>query len=162
WAAMPVQKRALVLRRAARTLAAHRGDLLEVMGAETGKTFEQGDPEVSEAIDFALYYAEQAERLDELAEVRFSARPLTLVAPPWNFPVAIPTGGTLAALVTGSAVIMKPAPQARRCGALIGRLLHEAGVPEGVLTIMDADEDEVGRALISDERIDQLILTGAY
>src|SRR5699024_2558349 len=84
WAAMPVQKRALVLRRAARTLAAHRGDLLEVMGAETGKTFEQGDPEVSEAIDFALYYAEQAERLDELAEVRFSPRPLTLVTPPWN------------------------------------------------------------------------------
>ena len=60
---MPVEKRALVLRRVAGTLAAHRAELLEVMAAETGKTLEQGDPEVSEAIDFALFYAEQAERL---------------------------------------------------------------------------------------------------
>src|SRR5699024_4602064 len=98
WAALPVQKRAQVLRRAAGTLAAHRGDLLEVMASETGKTFEQGDPEISEAIDFALYYAEQAEQLDSLEDVAFIPRHLTLVTPPWNFPVAIPTGGTLAAL----------------------------------------------------------------
>ena len=161
WAALGVEKRALLLRRVAGTLAAHRGELLEVMASETGKTFEQGDPEVSEAIDFALYYAEQAEQLARLEGVEARPRPLTLVTPPWNFPVAIPTGGVLAALVTGSAVIMKPAPQSRRCGALIGRLMHEAGVPEGVLTVVDVPEDEVGRALISDPRISQLILTGA-
>ncbi|WP_114854857.1 bifunctional proline dehydrogenase/L-glutamate gamma-semialdehyde dehydrogenase [Brachybacterium sp. YJGR34] len=161
WAALGVEKRALVLRRAARVLAAHRAELLEVMASETGKTLEQGDPEVSEAIDFALHYAEQAERLAARGDLRSTPRPLTLVAPPWNFPVAIPTGGALAALVTGSAVIMKPAPQAIRCGALLGRLLHEAGVPEGVLTLVDVEEDEVGRALISDPRVDQLILTGA-
>src|SRR5690625_6121295 len=95
------------------------------MAAESGKTFEQGYPEISEAIDFALYYAEQAEQLDREPGVIFSPRPLTLVTPPWNFPVAIPTGSTLSALVTGSAVIMKPAPQARRCGALLGRLFRE-------------------------------------
>ncbi|MGO1354177.1 MAG: bifunctional proline dehydrogenase/L-glutamate gamma-semialdehyde dehydrogenase [Brachybacterium tyrofermentans] len=161
WAALDVEKRALILRRVAGTLSAHRGDLLEVMASETGKTLEQGDPEVSEAIDFALYYAEQAERLAALKDVTFSPRPLTLVTPPWNFPVAIPTGGALAALVTGSAVIMKPAPQARRCGALLGRLFHEAGVPQDVFTLVDVPEDEVGRALISDPRIDQLVLTGA-
>ncbi|MBP2384146.1 bifunctional proline dehydrogenase/L-glutamate gamma-semialdehyde dehydrogenase [Brachybacterium sacelli] len=160
WSALPASRRAQVLRRAAGTLAAHRADLLEVMASETGKTFEQGDPEISEAIDFALYYAEQAEQLDREEDVAFAPRRLTLVTPPWNFPVAIPTGGTLAALVTGSAVIMKPAPQSRRCGALIGRLLHEAGVPEGVLTLVDVPENEVGRALIADPRIDQLILTG--
>ena len=151
----------MILRRVAGTMAAHRGELLEVMAAETGKTLEQGDPEVSEAIDFALYYAEQAEELARLGDVTARPRPLTLVTPPWNFPVAIPTGGALAALVTGSAVIMKPAPQSRRCGALIGRLLHEAGVPEGVFTLVDVPENEVGRALISDPRISQLILTGA-
>ncbi|WP_394214357.1 bifunctional proline dehydrogenase/L-glutamate gamma-semialdehyde dehydrogenase [Brachybacterium vulturis] len=161
WAALGVEKRAMILRRVAGTLAAHRGELLEVMAAETGKTLEQGDPEVSEAIDFALYYAEQAEQLARLEEVSAQARPLTLVTPPWNFPVAIPTGGVLAALVTGSAVIMKPAPQSRRCGALIGRLLHEAGVPKDVFTLVDVPENEVGRALISDPRISQLILTGA-
>ncbi|MGO2559088.1 proline dehydrogenase family protein [Brachybacterium sp.] len=161
WASLDVEKRAMILRRVAGTMAAHRGELLEVMAAETGKTLEQGDPEVSEAIDFALYYAEQAEELARLGDVTARPRPLTLVTPPWNFPVAIPTGGALAALVTGSAVIMKPAPQSRRCGALIGRLLHEAGVPEGVFTLVDVPENEVGRALISDPRISQLILTGA-
>ena len=162
WAAMPVEKRALVLRRVAGTLAAHRAELLEVMAAETGKTLEQGDPEVSEVIDFALFYAEQAERLAAQQDLALAPRPLTLVTPPWNFPVAIPTGGAMAALVTGSAVIMKPAPQARRCGALLGRLFREAGVPEGVLTLVDVAEDEVGRSLIAHPRIDQLILTGAY
>ena len=161
WASLAVERRALVLRRVAVTLAAHRAELLEVMASETGKTLEQGDPEVSEAIDFALYYAEQAEQLARLDDVTAAPRALTLVTPPWNFPVAIPTGGVLAALVTGSAVIMKPAPQARRCGALVGRLLHEAGVPEGVFTLVDVPEDEVGRALIADPRISQLILTGA-
>ncbi|WP_245851296.1 bifunctional proline dehydrogenase/L-glutamate gamma-semialdehyde dehydrogenase [Brachybacterium vulturis] len=161
WAALGVEKRAMILRRVAGTLAAHRGELLEVMASETGKTLEQGDPEVSEAIDFALYYAEQAEQLARLEDVSAQARPLTLVTPPWNFPVAIPTGGVLAALVTGSAVIMKPAPQSRRCGALIGRLMHEAGVPKDVLTLVDVPENEVGRALVSDPRISQLILTGA-
>ena len=162
WGTLGMEKRAMVLRRVARMLAGHRAELLEVMASETGKTFEQGDPEVSEAIDFALYYAEQAERLDREKGVIFSPRPLTLVTPPWNFPVAIPTGSTLSALVTGSAVIMKPAPQARRCGALLGRLFREAGVPEGVLTVIDVPEDEVGRALVSDPRIDQLILTGGF
>src|SRR5690625_3740458 len=162
WGSLGMEKRAMVLRRAARVLAGHRAELLEVMAAETGKTFEQGDPEISEAIDFALYYAEQAEQLDRDPGVTFSPRPLTLVTPPWNFPVAIPTGSTLSALVTGSAVIMKPAPQARRCGALLGRLFHEAGVPEGVLTVIDVPENEVGRALVSDPRVDQLILTGGF
>ena len=162
WAALGTEKRALLLRRAARVLAAHRAELLEVMASETGKTLAQGDAEVSEAIDFALYYAEQAEVLSRDPGITVAPRPLTLVTPPWNFPLAIPTGGTLAALVTGSAVLIKPAPQARRCGALMVSLLHRAGIPEGVLTVIDVPEDEVGRALITDPRIDQLILTGAY
>ena len=162
WGALPASERAAVLRRAGRILAAHRGELLEVMAAETGKTLDQGDPEVSEAIDFAMYYAEQAERLEQVPDAVAVPRKLTLVTPPWNFPVAIPAGSTLAPLAAGSAVIMKPAPQSIRSGAYLGSLLEQAGFPEGVLTIMDVPENEVGEALISDPRIDQLILTGAY
>lgn len=162
WGARPVAERAAVLRRAAQVYAARRGELLEVAASETGKMLEQGDPEVSEAIDFLLYYADRMEELDAQADLAITPRPLTLVTPPWNFPLAIPTGGMAAALVTGSAVIVKPAPQARRCGAVLVSLLHEAGVPEDVLILLDVPEDEVGRALISDPRIDQLILTGAY
>src|SRR5690625_8008331 len=112
-----MEKRAMVLRRVARMLAGHRAELLEVMASETGKTFEQCDPEVSEAIDFALYYAEQAERLDREEGVIFSPRPLTLVTPPWNFPAAIPTGSTRSALLTGRAATMQPATRADPGGA---------------------------------------------
>ncbi len=162
WSALEPRERASVLRRSAQIFAAHRAELLEVMAAETGKTLEQGDPEVSEAIDFLLYYADQAEALATCTDVRFTPRPITLVTPPWNFPVAIPTGGMAAPLATGSAVIVKPAPQALRCGTFAASLLHKAGVPKDVLVVVDTPENEVGQALISDPRIDQLILTGAY
>ncbi|PWH05529.1 1-pyrroline-5-carboxylate dehydrogenase [Brachybacterium endophyticum] len=162
WAARGSSERTEAVRRVARVFAAHRADLLEVMASETGKVLEQGDAEISEAMDFALYYAEQAEMLEELEDAVLTPRALTLVTPPWNFPVAIPTGGVLSALVTGSAVVMKPAPQAKRCGALIGKLIHEAGIPEDLVQIVDVPEDEVGKALITDPRVDQLVLTGAY
>ncbi|WP_058234185.1 bifunctional proline dehydrogenase/L-glutamate gamma-semialdehyde dehydrogenase [Devriesea agamarum] len=162
WGHRPASERAEILREAARVLAIHRGDLLALMAHETGKTLEQGDPEVSEAIDFALFYADQAEELARDAEVDFRPRRLTLVTPPWNFPVAIPTGSALAPLAAGSAVLFKPAPQARRCGAFVAELLWKAGIPRDVLTLIDVPENEVGKALISDPRIDQIILTGAY
>ncbi len=162
WAARPVAERAGVLRRAAQLYAARRDELLEVAASETGKMLEQGDPEVSEGMDFLLFYADQMEALEAQDDLTVTPRPLTLVTPPWNFPIAIPTGGMAAPLVTGSAVIVKPAPQARRTGAVLVRLLHEAGVPEDVLILLDAPENEVGQALVSDERVDQLILTGAY
>lgn len=162
WSARPVAERAGVLREAARLFSVRRAELLEVAASETGKMLEQGDPEVSEAIDFLLYYADRMEALAADADLRIAPRRLTLVTPPWNFPLAIPTGGMAAALVTGSSVIVKPAPQARRCGAVLVALLHDAGVPEDALILLDAPENEVGRALVSDPRIDQLILTGAY
>ncbi|MGQ4534581.1 bifunctional proline dehydrogenase/L-glutamate gamma-semialdehyde dehydrogenase [Dermabacteraceae bacterium P13115] len=162
WAALDVSERAAVLRRAADVLAERRADLLAVAADETGKALDQGDPEVSEAIDFARFYAESAEKLAARDDIAFAPRGLTLVTPPWNFPLAIPTGGVLAALVTGSAVVFKPAPQAMRCGSVIAEALWDAGVPREVLRLVDVPENEVGKALVSDERIDQIILTGAY
>jgi RHH-type proline utilization regulon transcriptional repressor/proline dehydrogenase/delta 1-pyrroline-5-carboxylate dehydrogenase len=87
---------------------------------------------------------------------------LTVVTPPWNFPVAIPAGSTLAGLAAGSAVMIKAAPQARRCAAVMVEALHAAGIPTDVLRQVDVDEGEVGRALVADPRVDRLILTGAY
>ncbi|MDO5645051.1 MAG: proline dehydrogenase family protein [Dermabacter sp.] len=162
WDTAGAKERARILRDVAVHLAHHRGALLEVAASETGKMLEQGDAEVSEAIDFALYYADSIEALASRTDVVLEARPLTLVTPPWNFPIAIPCGSILAALATGSAVIVKPAPQARRTGAYLVRLLHEAGIPRDVLRLVDVPENEVGRALIADTRVDQIILTGAY
>ena len=87
---------------------------------------------------------------------------LTVVTPPWNFPVAIPAGSTLAALAAGSAVVIKPAKQARRSGAVMIEALWEAGVPRDVLTMVQLGERELGRQLISHPAVDRVILTGGY
>ncbi|TSD58638.1 bifunctional proline dehydrogenase/L-glutamate gamma-semialdehyde dehydrogenase [Aeromicrobium piscarium] len=162
WGALSGAERADILVRAAHSLEKNRAGLLEVMASECGKTLDQSDPEVSEAIDFALHYAELARQLDEVDGAEFHPVGLTLVVPPWNFPVAIPAGSTLAALAAGSSVIIKPAPQARRCGAIMVQALWEAGVPRDVLRLVNVGEDQLGRQLISDPRVDRLILTGAF
>lgn len=162
WRDLPAADRATVLRRAAVELERRRADLIEVMASECGKTIDQGDPEVSEAIDFANYYASLAERLDQVDGATHRPAGLIVVTPPWNFPVAIPAGSTLAALAAGSAVVVKPAPQAQRCAAVLIAALHAAGVPADALQLAVADEGDVGRSLVADSRVGRVILTGAY
>jgi RHH-type proline utilization regulon transcriptional repressor/proline dehydrogenase/delta 1-pyrroline-5-carboxylate dehydrogenase len=162
WGSLPPTERARILRSAARELSSARADLLEVMAAECGKTLEEGDPEVSEAIDFARYYAELAEELSRVDGALHRPRRLTVVTPPWNFPVAIPAGSTLAALAAGSAVVIKPAPQAKRCGSVMVDALWRAGVPREVLRLMHVDEASLAGTLVADPRVDQVILTGGY
>ncbi|MFF2345916.1 bifunctional proline dehydrogenase/L-glutamate gamma-semialdehyde dehydrogenase [Pseudarthrobacter sp. NPDC058119] len=162
WGQLSGNERAEILHRAGEILEARRADLLEVMASETGKTIDQGDPEVSEAVDFAHYYAESARRLDTVDGATFVPAKLTVVTPPWNFPVAIPAGSTLAALAAGSAVVIKPAKQAARSGAVMVEALWEAGVPKGVLTMVQLGERELGTQLISHPSVDRVILTGGY
>ncbi|GAB7004006.1 bifunctional proline dehydrogenase/L-glutamate gamma-semialdehyde dehydrogenase [Nocardioides sp. AN3] len=162
WASLGGKGRAAVLRRVAVSLERHRADLIEVMAAECGKTIDQADPEVSEAIDFANYYAQLAEQLDEVDGAVAEPVALTVVTPPWNFPVAIPTGSTLAALAAGSPVVLKPAPQAERCGAVLAEAIWEGGVPAEVLSFATVEEGDLGRSLLSDPRVGRVILTGAF
>jgi RHH-type proline utilization regulon transcriptional repressor/proline dehydrogenase/delta 1-pyrroline-5-carboxylate dehydrogenase len=166
WGALTGAERAAVLHRAGVRLEARRAELLEVMASECGKTLDQGDPEVSEAIDFAHYYAELAKELDNVDGAEFVPSKLTVVTPPWNFPVAIPAGSVLAALAAGSAVVIKPARQARRCGAVMVEALweafDEAGIDRDVLQYVQAAKRELGTALVSHPAVDRLILTGGY
>jgi RHH-type proline utilization regulon transcriptional repressor/proline dehydrogenase/delta 1-pyrroline-5-carboxylate dehydrogenase len=162
WGARPAVDRGVVLQAAARTLEARRGELIEVAASETGKVFSEGDIEVSEAVDFANYYAAGARELDSVAGAVFVPSQVTVVTPPWNFPIAIPTGGVLAALAAGSGVVFKPAPQARRCAAVICEALWEAGVPRDVLALVDIDEGDLGRQLITHDDVDRVILTGSW
>jgi RHH-type transcriptional regulator, proline utilization regulon repressor / proline dehydrogenase / delta 1-pyrroline-5-carboxylate dehydrogenase len=162
WGAMTGFERAAVIDRAGLALAANRDRLIEVMAAETGKTIAEADPEVSEAIDFAHYYAARARELDVVQGARFMPSKLTVVTPPWNFPVAIPAGGVLAALAAGSGVIIKPATLAQRSGAIMVEALWEAGIPRDLLALVDVSESKLGQQLVSDPRVDRVILTGAY
>ncbi len=165
WRALGAEGRAAILHRAGDVLEARRADLLEVMGSEAGKVIEQGDPEVSEAIDFAHYYAESAKKLADVDGATMQPVGLTVVTPPWNFPVAIPAGSTLSALATGSPVIIKPARQARRSGAVMIEALWEAGVPRDVLQYVQLDgpaRGDLGAKLVSDPAVGRVILTGGY
>lgn len=162
WGERPVAERAAILRNAGAALEANRGRLIEVAMSETGKTLDQADPEASEAIDFAYYYADRAEQLDAIDGARFTPAALTVVTPPWNFPIAIPAGSTLAALAAGSGVILKPASQARRCGAVLAEVLWAGGVPRDALTLLRTNDRELGSQLIADPRVNRVILTGAY
>ncbi|CAD6007568.1 bifunctional proline dehydrogenase/L-glutamate gamma-semialdehyde dehydrogenase [Agreia sp. COWG] len=162
WGRLSGAERADILHRAGDELALGRADLMEVMASETGKTLDQSDPEVSEAIDFAHFYAERARELDSVDGATFVPSTLTVVAPPWNFPVAIPAGSTLAALAAGSAVVIKPARQARRSGAVMVEALWRAGVPREVLQLVQLADQSLGRRLIAHDAVDRVILTGGY
>lgn len=166
WGTTPAAERSRVLQAAARALEARRGELIEVAASETGKVFAEADVEVSEAVDFARYYAATARELDSVSGARFVPSRVTVVAPPWNFPVAIPAGGVLAALAAGSGVVFKPAPQARRCAAVVAaalwEALDEAGMPRDLVTLVDIEEGALGERLITHASVDRVILTGSW
>lgn len=166
WGRTPAADRARVLEAAARALEARRGELIEVAASETGKVFAEADVEISEAVDFANYYAATARELDRVPGAVFVTARLTVVTPPWNFPIAIPAGGVLAALAAGSGVVFKPAPQARRCAAVVTEALwqafDEAGVSREMLALVDIDEGGLGRQLIAHDDVDRVILTGSW
>lgn len=162
WQVRGSEVRAWILHQAGSAMGARRGDLVSVMAAEAGKTVAEADVEVSEAIDFAHYYAEAARRLDAVDGAEFVPDTLTVVAPPWNFPVAIPAGSVLAALAVGSGVIIKAAPQTRRCAAVMVEALWQAGVPREVLRFVTVDEGPLSKALIAHSDVDRVILTGGW
>src|SRR5262249_7897885 len=117
WAATPARQRAEVLIRAAAILRQQRFELAAWEVYECGKPWAEADADVAEAIDFCEFYAREMVRLaeprhrDVPGETNFAEhlpRGVAVVIPPWNFPLAIPTGMTVAALATGNTVILKP------------------------------------------------------
>lgn len=165
WAAQPVDERRRLLIEAAAELARRRGDLIGAMIVDSAKTVGEADPEVSEAIDFARYYAHALDLGpkdgDEVAGCRLQPFGVVVVTPPWNFPLSIPAGGVLAALMAGNAVILKPAPEAVLVSWHLVQALWAAGIPKRVLQFVPAPDNEVGQALITDERTAAVILTGS-
>ncbi|HSB41982.1 MAG TPA: bifunctional proline dehydrogenase/L-glutamate gamma-semialdehyde dehydrogenase, partial [Methylomirabilota bacterium] len=161
WTARPVAERRRLLDAAAAGLARRRGDLVGAMIVDGAKTVPEADPEVSEAIDFARYYARVLGAGDTVDGCRLDPLGVVVVAPPWNFPLSIPAGGVLAALAAGNAVLLKPAPEAVLVGWHLVQALWAAGIPREVLQFVPCPDDEVGRGLITDPRVDAVILTGS-
>ena len=164
WAKDPDRRKELVLK-AGVELTKARGELMQLMIAEAGKTFGEADAELSEAIDFANFYAHSITELQEIQTkdgATFQPHKVVVVTPPWNFPVAIAAGGVLAALSAGAAVIIKPAPQVVNCVIAMVETLWRAGIPKDVLQLALVPDNELGLQLVGHQNVDSVILTGAF
>lgn len=152
--------RQAVARRAAQLLRRRRAELIAAMLLDAGKRVSEADVEVSEAIDFAEYYARLAEARDH--DERLAARPkgVVVVTSPWNFPLAIPLSGVLAAYLGGNSVVFKPARETVFVGERLASLLWEAGVPAEVLSLVLC-RDEEGSVLLRHPDVAAVVLTGA-
>lgn len=156
-----VEERVELLKRAADQFRKKRFDLIGVMMADAGKVPLEADAEVSEAIDFCLYYGQQALELGRYEDVSWEPRGPTLVLPPWNFPCSIPAGCIAAALVAGNTVIFKPAPQTVWVGYEVVKCFWDAGVPLEVLQFITGDDGEVGSPLVQHADTGLVCLTGS-
>jgi RHH-type proline utilization regulon transcriptional repressor/proline dehydrogenase/delta 1-pyrroline-5-carboxylate dehydrogenase len=172
-------KRAEVLTRAASLMRARRDELSAIMIKEAGKTWREADADTCEAIDFCEYYARAAvplfvrERLGkfigELDEQFYQPKGVAVVISPWNFPLAICCGMTVAALVTGNTVIVKPAEQTPGIAKVMHDILLEAmrgagiesTLASSVLHFCPAPGETVGAALVRDPRVGVIAFTGS-
>jgi RHH-type proline utilization regulon transcriptional repressor/proline dehydrogenase/delta 1-pyrroline-5-carboxylate dehydrogenase len=158
WDALGPRQRGKILGEAAVLMENEREETIAIMSRDAGKTLSEADPEVSEGIDFARFYALAS--YDKCGD----SKPLgvVLVVPPWNFPYAIPMGGVCSALAAGNAVILKPAPETVATAWQIVRQLWDAGVPQHVLQFVPTRDDNDGRHLVTHSGIDGTILTGSF
>jgi len=160
WRDRPLADRRRAVRAVADRLAAARGRLIGVMARDGGKMVAESDPEVSEAIDFARYYAERIPDLEALQVdgARFEPFGTVVVVPPWNFPLAIPAGGVLAALAAGNAVILKPSEITPLTSLLMAEGLRDCGLPENVFQVATGAA-VTGSALV--DEVDFVMFTGS-
>ena len=170
WSKTPAAERARILIRAAEIMRLRKFELAAWEVFECGKPWREADGDIAEAIDFCEFYAREMLRLapgenrdvpGETNRIEHVARGVVVVIPPWNFPLAIPTGMTVAALVAGNSVILKPAEQSPVMARLLADILAEAGLPPGVLTYLPGRGEVVGQALVDDPRVDLISFTGS-
>jgi RHH-type proline utilization regulon transcriptional repressor/proline dehydrogenase/delta 1-pyrroline-5-carboxylate dehydrogenase len=170
WASRPARERAGVLLKAADLMRQRRFELAAWEIFECGKPWREADADVAEAIDFCEFYAREMIRLaeprrrdvaGETNACEHIARGIAVVIPPWNFPLAIPCGMTVAALVTGNTAILKPAEQSPVIAWQLVRILFEAGLPPGALAYLPGLGEEVGQALVNHPGVDLVAFTGS-
>ena len=160
WRKTTLAERNIILHKVADNLADSRGNLIGCMSAITGKTFGEGDVEVSEAIDFCRFYPISMKDFEELETISITPKGIVLVIPPWNFPLAIPVGGVAAALTGGNTVILKPASVALPVAWEFAQCFWDAGVPKEALQVVCTDSREPLNYLTAHPAIKHIILTG--
>ena len=169
WRDTPVTERAAILRQAAELMRQRRDTLAAWEVFEANKPWAEADADVTEAIDFVEFYADEAERLDaghtfdvagETNRYFYEPRGIGAVIAPWNFPLAIAVGMSIGPIAVGNTVVLKPAPQTPIIAAQFVKLMHEAGLPAGVLNYLPGD-DEAGKALVAHRTVSFVNFTGS-
>lgn len=171
WQAVPAAKRAAILRKVADLYEENYAELMALCQIEAGKTMQDGIDEIKEAVDFCRFYADEAERLDDVvheftdlsgndSRQVYKARGTFVCISPWNFPLAIYTGQIVAALAAGNTVVAKPAEQTSLIAHFAAQLMYQAGIPAEALQLVTGAGD-VGGALTAADNIAGVIFTGS-
>ena len=160
WRETTLAERHKILGKVAQNLRKKRGDLIGISAAVCGKTFYETDPEISEAIDFVEYYPYSLSLLKNQTSLKLFPLGVVLVIPPWNFPVAIPTGGVAAGLASGNTVLFKPSPLAFPLGAEIAQCFWDAGIPHEALQLVTCEDGEPIQTLSGHPDVNAIIFTG--
>jgi aldehyde dehydrogenase (NAD+) len=172
WAATTAPARGRILSKASQLLEGRKAELAELLSREEGKTLAESNGEVQRAIDIFRFFGGLSYTLggstiphDLPGNLLFTRRePLGVVGliTPWNFPVAIPAWKMAPALVSGNAVVIKPASQAPAPTFELAKALTEAGLPKGVLNVVTGEGRAVGGALATHAQVAALSFTGSY
>jgi RHH-type proline utilization regulon transcriptional repressor/proline dehydrogenase/delta 1-pyrroline-5-carboxylate dehydrogenase len=170
WRDTPPKQRAELLFKSADILRRRRFELSAWAVYECGKPWREADADIAEAIDFCVYYGREMLRMavpqrrdapGEDNEYFYEPRGVAVVIAPWNFPLAILTGMTAAALVTGNTAIMKPAEQSSVIAAKLMEVFREAGLPNGVVNYLSGVGEEIGPTLIEHPDVALIAFTGS-
>ncbi|HJW84590.1 MAG TPA: aldehyde dehydrogenase family protein, partial [Anaerolineae bacterium] len=172
WAATPPPARGDILFRAAEIVDRHLDELAALMTREEGKTLAESRGEVTRVRDLFRFYAAEGRRIsgetlpaDRPDSILFTRRePLGVISiiTPWNFPMAIPAWKIGPALAAGCAVVFKPASLVPLCGLRLVEILHQAGLPPGVLNFISGAGRDVGDELVTHPVVRGISFTGSY
>ena len=171
WAATPPRERSDVLRRIFDGVRERHEDFARVMTLEMGKALAESEAEVTYGAEFLRWFSEEAVRIHgrygTLPEGKLRQlvmrRPVgpCLLLTPWNFPLAMATRKMAPALAAGCTVVLRPAQATPLTTLLLGRVLTDAGVPDGVVNIIASSEHDVTDAVLADDRLRKMSFTGS-
>ncbi|HSA92595.1 MAG TPA: L-glutamate gamma-semialdehyde dehydrogenase [Terriglobales bacterium] len=171
WSRTPAQERASIVLRAGDILRARKFEYMAWLVFEVGKNFAEADGDVGETIDFCEYYSREALRLSEIVMpvqlpgerdvLRYIPLGVGAVIPPWNFPSAIMAGMTLASIVSGNTVVLKPSSDSPTIAAKFHEILLEAGLPDGVVNFCPGSGASFGNAIVEHPKTRYIAFTGS-
>lgn len=172
WSATPAEERIRLLLRAGDIIRRRKLEFDAWLVFESGKTWPEADADVSEAVDFCEYYAREMQRLSgpqsppvqlpgEHGELRYLPLGVGVIIPPWNFPLAIMAGMTVASLVTGNTAIIKPSSETPTIAAKFAEVLLEAGFPDRSFCLLTGSGSAVGDVIVEHPRTRFVAFTGS-